>query len=86
MAIDLSTIKIGFSSLSCELFIYRHGKDSQLALDKREAQADVMAAVVEYMMHDSPEGASQIVRFGEKAFEIQVKPVENGQRKRKGKS
>lgn len=73
--IDLSKIKIGHSLLTNSLYIYRHGKDPQLALDKREAQPDVMAAVVEYMMHGAPKGASQIVHFGEKHFEITVKPV-----------
>lgn len=72
---DLTKIKIGFSPLSNNLFIYRHGKDSQLALDKRDAQADVMAAVVEYMMHDAPKGAEQTVSFGKKRYKIRVEPV-----------
>lgn len=53
-----------------------HGKDPNLALDKRKANADVMAAVVGYMTYDAPKGASQVVSFGEKRFEITVKPME----------
>lgn len=76
MSLDLSKIKIGFSPLSGELFIYRHGKDQHLALDKREAQKDVIAGVIEFMMHDAPKGASQVFHFGPKSYEITVKPCE----------
>lgn len=76
MTCDLSKIKLGYSPLSKQVYLYRHGKDSRLALDKRDAQADVMAAVVEYMMDDAPKRASQVVMFGKKRFEITVKPAE----------
>lgn len=75
MATDLSKIKIGHSPLTNSLYIYRHGKDPTLALDKREAQQDVIAAVVGYMMHDAPKGASQVFHFSDKSYEITVKPL-----------
>lgn len=71
---DMNKIKIGFSPLTESLFIYRHGKDETVALDKREAQADVMTAVVQYMTHDAPQGASQDVKVGEHWYTITVTP------------
>jgi len=72
---DLKKIKIGFSPLSRQLFIYRHGKNEQVALDKREAQQDVIAALIEYMLDDAPKGASQVFHFSDKSYEVTVKPV-----------
>jgi len=73
---DLSKIKIGFSPLSGDLYIFRRGKDPNLALDKREAQRDVIEAVIRYMMHDAPKGASQVFHLGNKSYELTVKPVD----------
>lgn len=71
---DLSKIRIGFSSLSGKCYLYRHGKDPQVALDKREATPEVQAAIVEMMMDGAPKGASQKVTFGNGWYEITVKP------------
>lgn len=73
MSVDLNNIKIGFSPLSGELFIYRHGKDVTLALDKRLAHEDVMTALVQYMMDDAPKGAEQNVKVGGKWYTVTVK-------------
>lgn len=35
---NLSNIKLGHSPLTDTLFLYRHGKDPALALDKRQAE------------------------------------------------
>lgn len=37
---NLNAIKLGHSPLTDTIFLYRHGKDPSLALDKREAEAD----------------------------------------------
>jgi hypothetical protein len=73
---SLENITIGHSPLSDSLFLYRHGKDPHLALDKREAKVDVLAAIIQYMMHNSPKGAEQIVTLGDKKYCIKVTPVE----------
>jgi len=75
MSCDLKNIKLGVSSLSNEIYLYRHGKDSKVALDRRPALLDVMGAVIEYMLQDAPKGAQQEFTFGERTFEITVKPI-----------
>lgn len=74
---DLSKIKLGHSPLTDSIYIYRHGKDKSVALDKREAEKDVMAVVVQYMMHNTPRGATKKVRLGAQWYEIAVRPVEH---------
>lgn len=73
---DLSKITIGCSPLTGKLYLYRHGKDGAVALDKREATQEVQKAIVDFMMHDAPKGASQKVTFGDGWYEITVRPCE----------
>lgn len=70
----LNTIKLGHSPLTDTIFLYRHGKDPALALDKREAEADVMAVLVEHMMHDAPRGSEKVVTLGDRQYTIRVTP------------
>jgi len=72
---DLEKVKLGYSPLSDSIYLYRHGKDSNLALEKREAEKDVMAVLVEYMMHNAPKGSEKIVQFGEKKFNVRITPA-----------
>jgi len=72
---NLNKIKLGYSPLSDNIYLYRHGKDQNLALDKREAEADVMAVIVEHMMQDAPQGSEKTVQFGDKKYKIKVTPV-----------
>ena len=84
----LDKIKIGYSPLSGELYLYRHGKDKRLALSKRPCEHDVMAALVEMMMDDAPKGLKKCVRFGDKCFDISVIPITTAEyelRKKEGK-
>lgn len=69
---DLNKIKLGHSPISDTIFLYRHGKDPTLALDKREAEADVMSVLVTHMMHDAPKGSEKIVTIGNKQYLIKV--------------
>jgi len=71
----LDNIKLGYSPLSDSIYMYRHGKDPGLALDKREAEADVMAVLVQHMMHDAPKGAEKTIEFGTKKYVIRVTPT-----------
>lgn len=72
---NLKNIKLGYSPLSDNIYLYRHGKDPKVALDKRKAEADVMAVLVEHMMHDAPEGAEKTIEFGDKKYIVRVTPA-----------
>ena len=71
---DLSKIKLGHSTLTDTIFLYRHGKDVGLALDNREAEADVMSVLVAHMMHDAPKGSEKVITMGDKKYKIRVTP------------
>jgi hypothetical protein len=71
---DLRKIKLGHSPLTDTIFLYRHGKDARLALDKREAEADVMSVLVAHMMHDAPNGSEKVITLGDKKYTIRVTP------------
>ena len=74
MSID--KIKLGYSPITDSIYLYRHGKDPFLALEKREAEKDVMMVLVEHMMHDAPNGSEKTIQFGDKKFKVRVIPVE----------
>lgn len=80
----LNKIKLGFSPLTQNIYIFRHGKDEGLALDKREAEHDVMRVLVDMMMYDAPKGASKIIYFEKdgkrESFEVIVRPVKDSQK------
>lgn len=71
---DLENIKLGISPFEDKIFLYRHGRDPATALDKRDATRDVVAVIIKYMMRDAPKGSRQKFLFGDKSFEITVKP------------
>jgi len=69
---ELNKIKLGHSPLTDTIFLYRHGKDPALALDKREAEADVMAVLVAYMMHGTTKGSQKVITLGDKQYTVRV--------------
>jgi len=72
-------IRLGFSNLTGgdgKIYLYRHGKDKALALEKRDAEQDVFAVLIEFMMDDAPKGSIKKIQFGDKAYEITVKPID----------
>ena len=71
---DLDKIKLGHSPLTDAIFLYRHGKDVEMALDKREAEADVMSVLVAHMMHDAPKGSEKVITLGDKKYTVRVTP------------
>lgn len=71
----LDKIKLVHSPLTDTIFLYRHGKDVALALDKREAEADVMAVLVAHMMHNAPRGSEKVITLGERKYTIRVTPL-----------
>ena len=49
---EMANIKLGYSQLGTgNIYIYRHGKDPNLALEKREAEFDVMYNFKNEMEH-----------------------------------
>lgn len=74
--VDLNKIKLGFSPLSDEIYLYRHGEDETVALDKRLAERDVLAVITEYMMHDAPKGSTKQFCFGDQWYELKLTPIE----------
>lgn len=71
----LDKIKLGHSPLTDSIYLYRHGKDPALALEKRDAEADVFSVLIDHMMHDAPNGSIKVVTLGSKQYEIRVAPV-----------
>lgn len=71
----LDNIKLGHSPLTDTIFLYRHGKDPALALDRREAEPDVMAVLIAHMMHNAPRGSEKIITLGDKKYTVSVTPT-----------
>lgn len=75
----LSNVKLAHSPLTDTIYLYRHGKDPALALDKREAEADVMAVLVAHMMHHAPRGSEKVITLGDTQYTVRVTPTTEGQ-------
>lgn len=71
---SINKIKLGYSLLMGTIFLHRRGRDPALPLEKREAEADVMAVLVGHMMHNMPEGSEKVIRLGEKKYTVRVTP------------
>jgi hypothetical protein len=76
--VDLRKIRLGHSPLTDTIFLYRHGKDAALALDKREAEADVMTVLIDHMMHNAPNGSQKVITLGDQQYTIRVTPNTGG--------
>lgn len=72
---NLNYLKLGHSPLTDSIFLYRHGKNSTVALDKRYAEHDVMAVLVEHMMHQAPRGSEKVIRLGDQKYLIRLTPL-----------
>lgn len=75
---DMHKVKLAHSPLTNTIFLYRHGKDAALALDKREAEADVLSALIDHMMYGYPNGSEKIVTLGGRMYTIRVTPEFRG--------
>lgn len=71
----MKNIKIAHNPLTNKIYLYRHGKDPTVALDKRDAEADVFIALIGHMMYNSPRGSIKTVTIGEKQYTITVTPI-----------
>jgi hypothetical protein len=77
---DLDKVKLSHSPLTDTIYLYRHGKDPALALEKRAADADVFAVLVAHMMHGAPNGSERVITLGEQQFTVRVTPNARGKR------
>ena len=50
MSKKLDKISVGYSALTDSIYLFRYGKDKGEALDKRDAEKDVLACITEKMM------------------------------------
>jgi len=57
VATDLDRVRVAHSPLSNSIYLARFGADPQVALDKRDAEAEVVTAVIEWAMHGIRKGA-----------------------------
>ena len=73
---SLENIRLGYTPLTDSIYLYRHGKDKNTALEKREAERDVMAVLVEHMMEDAPNGSEKEIQFGDKRYLVRVTPID----------
>lgn len=71
----LDKIKLGHSPLSDTIYLYRHGEDPRVALERREAEADVMKVLVEHMLDNYPSGSKKVVLIGDNKYEVSVLPL-----------
>ena len=74
MAMD--RIHVNCSPLTRRLELCRVGANGRSILERREAEAEVYAAVTKHMLHDMPEGAVKEFGFGGKWFRMTLEPIE----------
>lgn len=72
----LDKVKVVHSPLTDKLYIARFGKDPRAALETREAEAEIMAALVEHMMFETPNGSKKEFSFGDQRYRVTLVPIE----------
>lgn len=81
MPFDMNKIKIGVSGLTHQIYLYRMGKDPKFCLYKRDAESEVFATVIEYMlgkdMNTIGAKVGQTMRYGDKSFRVIVERISN---------
>ena len=75
MSNKLDKISIGYSALTDTVYLYRFGKDEGEALDKREAERDVLSCITDKMMWGTDKGASMEYRFGKQRYKLTVEKI-----------
>lgn len=68
----IENIKIGVSALDATVYLYRHGKNPNLALEQRAANADLFAALVTHLFFDT-ENKTAVKEFTLKGRTYRVK-------------
>lgn len=71
--------KIGVSPLTGEIYLYRHGTDPSIALDKRPAEAEVMQAIASHMFSGDETEANAVMKsfkIGDQAYTLDLRKVD----------
>lgn len=71
----LDNIKLRLPVLTNEIFLIRHGKNENEALDRRVMTQECLSAVTELMMKDAPKGSIRVYGWGEQRFKMTVVPM-----------
>lgn len=74
MDIDLNKFTVFSGCLTGTIYLARKGAKETLN-NKRDATAEVMEAVTEYVLHDAPKGATINYTLRGKTYEITIKPL-----------
>lgn len=73
----LNKISIGASPLTGSIYLFRHGKDKNVALEHRDAEAELFATLIQHMQHEMKDGPiAKVVCFGDKCFDIRITPCD----------
>ncbi len=72
---SLDNVGIVHSKLINKIYLYRQGKNPHIVLEKREAESDVMAALIDHMMHGAPNGSDKVITIGRKKYKVAVTPI-----------
>lgn len=73
---DLRRIKVAASPITGGINLYAHGDNPVRAIDQRDAEEEVLRAVVMNLLHNQPaDNAVRTIVFGDLKFEITVKTL-----------
>lgn len=79
MAKIIDNIKIGVSPLTGNIHLYRHGKDPSCALEKRDAESDVMYALVQHLWYNTSDYEETVIKHFEldgQKYELSVTKID----------
>ena len=71
----LDKVRVVCSSLTGSIMIARFGKKPNVALEHREAKADVIRALTEHMMTDAPKGSVEEFTLDDKKYRLTLEPM-----------
>lgn len=67
--------RIGWSPLSNQINLYRHGKDPSLALEQRDALNEVLTAAMHYLMDERHPSGAVRMEFNGKVYQLSADDV-----------
>lgn len=73
---DLKRVKVATSPITGAINLCAHDDNPARAIEKRDAEEEVVRALVMNILHEQPGGnAVKTVVFGDLKFELTVKPL-----------
>ena len=72
----LQNIKIGVSPITNDIYLYRHGKDPSIALDKRDLEpVEIYSILIEQLNYADTNESTIAVHGKDNSYEIRIKKV-----------